>query len=231
MASAKVSRWLAEGEFDILHVHEPIVPSLGMLALWQAKVPTVGRSTAPRTTRVPCTSSRPPCSPARTPRRPHRGVRRGTPHGGRPPGRGRVRHPQRRVRRRLPRRPAEAGVGGTTPRGRRAHDRLPGTAGRTPQGPPRVRGSHPGGAQHGSRRPFPHRRARRRDGRARPPSPSTPGRVPGRHQRGGEGALFASADVYVAPQTGGESFGKSSSSRPWRAVPSSSPPASPPSGP
>ncbi len=42
MASAKVSRWLAEGEFDILHVHEPIVPSLGMLALWQAKVPTVG---------------------------------------------------------------------------------------------------------------------------------------------------------------------------------------------
>lgn len=42
LASAKVARWLGEGGFDILHVHEPIVPSLGMLALWQAKVPTVG---------------------------------------------------------------------------------------------------------------------------------------------------------------------------------------------
>ena len=42
VATAKVARWLAEGNFDILHIHEPIVPSLGMLALWQAKVPTVG---------------------------------------------------------------------------------------------------------------------------------------------------------------------------------------------
>lgn len=42
VASAKVARWLAEADPEILHIHEPITPSLGMLALWQSKVPTVG---------------------------------------------------------------------------------------------------------------------------------------------------------------------------------------------
>lgn len=42
VASGRVSRWLADGDFDILHIHEPITPSLGMLALWQTRVPTVG---------------------------------------------------------------------------------------------------------------------------------------------------------------------------------------------
>lgn len=41
VASARVGRWLAEHEFDILHIHEPFSPSLGLLALWQSKVPTV----------------------------------------------------------------------------------------------------------------------------------------------------------------------------------------------
>lgn len=40
--ATKVRRWLKEGEFDILHLHEPVTPSLGMLALWIAQGPIVG---------------------------------------------------------------------------------------------------------------------------------------------------------------------------------------------
>lgn len=41
LTAAKVRRWLEAGEFDVLHLHEPMVPSLSMLALWQAQVPVV----------------------------------------------------------------------------------------------------------------------------------------------------------------------------------------------
>lgn len=41
-AAAKVRRWLTDGQFDILHLHEPMTPSLSMLALWIAKGPIVG---------------------------------------------------------------------------------------------------------------------------------------------------------------------------------------------
>ena len=37
----KVKRWLAEGEFDVLHLHEPNAPSLSMLALQAAEGPIV----------------------------------------------------------------------------------------------------------------------------------------------------------------------------------------------
>ncbi|MFS0704262.1 glycosyltransferase family 4 protein [Cellulomonas sp. 179-A 9B4 NHS] len=37
----RVRRWLAAGEFDVLHLHEPVTPSLGMLALWIADGPVV----------------------------------------------------------------------------------------------------------------------------------------------------------------------------------------------
>src|ERR1700758_174694 len=37
----KVKRWLADGEFDVLHVHEPNAPSLSMLALAVAEGPIV----------------------------------------------------------------------------------------------------------------------------------------------------------------------------------------------
>ncbi|HEU4362197.1 MAG TPA: glycosyltransferase family 4 protein [Mycobacterium sp.] len=37
----KVKRWLADGEFDVLHVHEPNAPSLSMLALMVAEGPIV----------------------------------------------------------------------------------------------------------------------------------------------------------------------------------------------
>ena len=39
--AARVRRWLESGEFDVIHIHEPLVPSLGMLALWAAEVPVV----------------------------------------------------------------------------------------------------------------------------------------------------------------------------------------------
>ncbi|GAA2246621.1 glycosyltransferase family 4 protein [Rarobacter faecitabidus] len=38
-AAARVRRWLNEGNFDILHLHEPATPSLSMLALWIAQGP------------------------------------------------------------------------------------------------------------------------------------------------------------------------------------------------
>lgn len=41
VSAARVRRWLEEGSFDVLHVHEPTVPSLSMLALWQASGPIV----------------------------------------------------------------------------------------------------------------------------------------------------------------------------------------------
>ena len=41
VSSARVKRWLGDGEFDILHVHEPSSPSLSMLAMWAANGPIV----------------------------------------------------------------------------------------------------------------------------------------------------------------------------------------------
>ncbi|HZK05663.1 MAG TPA: glycosyltransferase family 4 protein [Actinomycetaceae bacterium] len=40
-ASNRVGRWLAGHDFDLIHIHEPMPPSLGLLALWQADVPIV----------------------------------------------------------------------------------------------------------------------------------------------------------------------------------------------
>lgn len=37
----RVRRWLGEGGFDVLHIHEPVTPSLSVLALWQATGPIV----------------------------------------------------------------------------------------------------------------------------------------------------------------------------------------------
>jgi phosphatidylinositol alpha-mannosyltransferase len=38
---ARVRKWLAQGHFDVLHVHEPITPSLSMLAVLAADGPVV----------------------------------------------------------------------------------------------------------------------------------------------------------------------------------------------
>lgn len=41
ITARKVSRWIEEGDFDVLHVHEPLAPSLSVLACWAAKGPIV----------------------------------------------------------------------------------------------------------------------------------------------------------------------------------------------
>jgi phosphatidylinositol alpha-mannosyltransferase len=41
VSRARVRRWLADGDFDVLHIHEPVSPSLSMLALWAATGPIV----------------------------------------------------------------------------------------------------------------------------------------------------------------------------------------------
>ncbi|MDY5584777.1 MAG: glycosyltransferase family 4 protein [Arcanobacterium sp.] len=37
-----VRKWLKEGNFDVVHIHEAFTPSVSMLALWAAKTPIVG---------------------------------------------------------------------------------------------------------------------------------------------------------------------------------------------
>lgn len=41
LSAARVRRWLRRGSFDLLHIHEPITPSVAVLALWAAEVPVV----------------------------------------------------------------------------------------------------------------------------------------------------------------------------------------------
>lgn len=40
-AAARVARWLEEFPADLVHIHEPLSPSLGLLALWKSRVPVV----------------------------------------------------------------------------------------------------------------------------------------------------------------------------------------------
>ena len=40
-AAAKTKKWLDEHNFDLIHPHEPISPSLAMLAVWQTATPVV----------------------------------------------------------------------------------------------------------------------------------------------------------------------------------------------
>lgn len=41
LSNARVRRWLRDGDFDVLHVHEPAAPSLSLLALYAADGPIV----------------------------------------------------------------------------------------------------------------------------------------------------------------------------------------------
>jgi phosphatidyl-myo-inositol alpha-mannosyltransferase len=41
LSAARVGRWLRQGKFDVLHIHEPITPSISLLALWTAEQPVV----------------------------------------------------------------------------------------------------------------------------------------------------------------------------------------------
>ncbi|MFC7406133.1 glycosyltransferase family 4 protein [Georgenia alba] len=42
VVGGRVRRWVGDGRFDLLHLHEPFIPSLSMLALWVADGPVVG---------------------------------------------------------------------------------------------------------------------------------------------------------------------------------------------
>ncbi len=42
VVGGRVRRWVDQGGFDLLHLHEPFIPSLSMLALWVADGPVVG---------------------------------------------------------------------------------------------------------------------------------------------------------------------------------------------
>jgi len=39
--AARVKSWLADGDFDVIHVHEPTTPSAALIALWQSDGPFV----------------------------------------------------------------------------------------------------------------------------------------------------------------------------------------------
>ncbi|MEV4284649.1 glycosyltransferase family 4 protein [Nonomuraea bangladeshensis] len=41
LSAARVRRWVRTGDFDVLHIHEPLIPSLGVLACWAARGPIV----------------------------------------------------------------------------------------------------------------------------------------------------------------------------------------------
>lgn len=41
-AAKKVRAWVREGDFDVVHVHEPLSPSLSILTCWSASGPIVG---------------------------------------------------------------------------------------------------------------------------------------------------------------------------------------------
>src|SRR4029450_9044373 len=41
LSAARVRRWLRNGKFDLIHLHEPITPSISLLALWAAEQPVV----------------------------------------------------------------------------------------------------------------------------------------------------------------------------------------------
>jgi phosphatidylinositol alpha-mannosyltransferase len=41
VSASRVRRWIREGEFDVMHVHSPISPSIGMIACWAGLGPIV----------------------------------------------------------------------------------------------------------------------------------------------------------------------------------------------
>lgn len=44
LVAARVRRWLRAGRFDVVHVHEPVTPSVALLALWYAEQPVLATS-------------------------------------------------------------------------------------------------------------------------------------------------------------------------------------------
>ena len=42
IAFSRVRHWISDGNFDLLHLHEPAIPSISLLACWAAEGPLVG---------------------------------------------------------------------------------------------------------------------------------------------------------------------------------------------
>jgi phosphatidyl-myo-inositol alpha-mannosyltransferase len=42
LAFARVKQWIGSGNFDLLHLHEPAIPSISLLACWASEGPLVG---------------------------------------------------------------------------------------------------------------------------------------------------------------------------------------------
>jgi len=42
IAFSRVRQWISNGNFDVLHLHEPAIPSISLLACWAAEGPMVG---------------------------------------------------------------------------------------------------------------------------------------------------------------------------------------------
>lgn len=42
VAFSRVRQWISQGDFDLLHLHEPAIPSISLLACWAAEGPMVG---------------------------------------------------------------------------------------------------------------------------------------------------------------------------------------------
>jgi phosphatidylinositol alpha-mannosyltransferase len=85
LSAARVRRWLGDGSFDVLHVHEPTTPSLSILACWAASGPSSAPSTPRSCARGRC---RPPTDPvprAGEDQRPGRRERGGAPDPRRAP--------------------------------------------------------------------------------------------------------------------------------------------------
>jgi phosphatidylinositol alpha-mannosyltransferase len=59
VVAARTRRWLHEGRFDVLHLHEPATPSLSLLALWAAEGPVVAtyHSAHPRSRALSATAA------------------------------------------------------------------------------------------------------------------------------------------------------------------------------
>jgi phosphatidylinositol alpha-mannosyltransferase len=41
LASSRVKQWIGQGAFDVIHIHEPAIPSLSLLTAWAAEGPIV----------------------------------------------------------------------------------------------------------------------------------------------------------------------------------------------
>ena len=137
LSASRVRRWLREGEFDVLHVHEPAAPSLSLLAAWSADGPIVATfHTANPRSRAPARGHADPADGAGEDQRPDRGVRGGPDHAGRAPGRRRGADPQRGDRAPVREGRPAARLAGP---GRRA--RLPRPDRRAAQGPGRAAGA------------------------------------------------------------------------------------------